>query len=107
MNMETTRKDFIEKMDAALSRFGEKVLRKSVSNFPYRYHDDVITFKTKSGRFMSYDRNSGIIRDIDLWHIVNGSYFVMPPDGVDQSVWDKLCAEARADADKSSVVTKC
>jgi hypothetical protein len=107
MNMETTRKDFIEKMDAALSRFGEKVLRKSVSNFSYYYNIGFIGFKTKSGRSLSYDRHSGIIKDIDIWNDINHSYFTMTPDKVDQPTWIKLCAEAHAAADKASFVAKC
>ena len=105
--MAMTKKDFIEKMDTALSNVGEKVLRKSVTNFSYYYNKGSVGFETKSGRSLSYDSWSGVIKDIDIWNSVNRSHFTVSPDEVDQPTWIKICAEAHEAADKASFVAKC
>lgn len=66
-----TKKNFIEKADNALSGVGEKVLRKSITNFSYYYSIGTVMFYTKSGRHLSFDRWSGVIKDVDVWNIAN------------------------------------
>ena len=66
-----TKKNFIEKVDNALSGVGEKVLRKSITNFSYYYNLGTIMFYTKSGRHLSFNRWSGVIKDVDIWNIAN------------------------------------
>lgn len=66
-----TKKNFIEKVDNALSGVGEKVLRKSITNFTYYYNIGTVMFYTKSGRHFSFDRWSGVIKDVDIWNITN------------------------------------
>ena len=66
-----TKKNFIEKVDNALSGVGEKVLRKSVINFSYYYSLGTVMFYTKSGRYLSFNRWSGVIKDVDIWNIAN------------------------------------
>lgn len=65
-----TKKNFIEKVDNALSNVGEKVLRKSIINFSYYYSIGTVMFYTKSGRHLSFDRWSGVIKDVDIWNSV-------------------------------------
>ena len=66
-----TKKNFIEKVDNALSGVGEKVLRKSITNFSYYYSLGTVMFYTKSGRHLSFNRWSGVIKDVDIWNIAN------------------------------------
>lgn len=66
-----TKKSFIEKVDNALSGVGEKVLRKSITNFSYYYELGTVLFYTKSGRHLSFDRWSGAIKDVDIWNKEN------------------------------------
>ena len=66
-----TKKNFIEKVDNALSGVGEKVLRKSITNFSYYYSLGTVMFYTKSGRHLSFNRWSGAIKDVDIWNIAN------------------------------------
>ena len=65
-----TKKNFIEKVDNALSGVGEKVLRKSITNFTYYYNIGTVMFYTKSGRHLSFDRWSGVIKDVDIWNSI-------------------------------------
>ena len=66
-----TKKNFIEKVDNALSGVGEKVLKKSITNFSYYYNLGTVMFYTKSGRHLSFNRWSGVIKDVDIWNIAN------------------------------------
>ena len=66
-----TKKNFIERVDNALSGVGEKVLRKSITNFSYYYNLGTVMFYTKSGRHLSFNRWSGVIKDVDIWNIAN------------------------------------
>lgn len=66
-----TKKIFIEKLDDSLSGVGEKVLRKSITNFSYYYRLGYILFYTKSGRHLSFNRWSGDIKDVDIWNKEN------------------------------------
>ena len=66
-----TKKNFIEKVDNALSGVGEKVLRKSITNFSYYYRLGTVIFYTKSGRYLSFDRWTGVIKDVDIFNSVN------------------------------------